>query len=98
MYISIIYGCSSSFARNQYFYDLCKKRENLSSEKTYFSIEFCLYTRHASNRFFMKRFCECVAREDVLVNFSFQCFKISNMRNMHFIIKEAYAPVYLPLI
>ena len=59
----------------------CKKIKKISCNKSFFSIEICLfYTGHIASRFFVKRLCAEVEREDVHADFLFGIFWHFKMR------------------
>jgi hypothetical protein len=77
-----------------YFMVYVKKGKICLLKRLIVSIEFCLfYTRHTISRFFMKRLCGCIAREDVRLNFCFKFLTFRIVSKMHLIIKGAYAPI-----
>jgi hypothetical protein len=58
-----------------------------------FSTKFYpFYTRDATNRFSMKRYCMCIEGKYISANFLFDFFDW-NMSTMYFQIKEACAPM-----
>jgi hypothetical protein len=67
VYIFIFYVCTPSFRVNRYFSMSCVKNINICLVKrALLAITFIFfYTQHKRSRFFMKRLCKYIERQDI---------------------------------